>query len=232
MLRASFTSNAGEAAMMAFGEAPDDESLPVDSLDPTVVERLFRTTARFWRDWISRSTYRGRWREMVDRSALVLKLLNSAEHGSLIAAATFGLPEKIGGERNWDYRYAWLRDSAFSMYAMMRLGFVDEARAFYEWIRRVSREDAEHGPLQVMYRVDGGQELDETTLDSLSGYPELASRSHRQCGTRPAPTRHLWRAGGRRLSVQQVRRREVPSRSVAGHKSRLGMAARELAAAG
>ncbi len=169
-VRASFTLNAGEAAMMAFGEAPDDENMPVDSLDPTVVERLFRTTARFWRDWISRSTYRGRWREMVDRSALVLKLLNSAEHGSLIAAATFGLPEKIGGERNWDYRYAWLRDSAFSMYAMMRLGFVDEARAFSEWIRRVSREDAEHGPLQVMYRVDGGQELDETTLDSLSGY--------------------------------------------------------------
>jgi GH15 family glucan-1,4-alpha-glucosidase len=166
---ASFILNAGETSMMAFGEG-GDEKMPGGPIDPAAVEDLFQTTSRFWRDWISQSTYRGRWREMVDRSALVLKLLNSAEHGSLIAAATFGLPEKMGGERNWDYRYAWLRDSAFSMYAMMRLGFVEEARAFSEWIRRVSREDAEHGPLQVMYRVDGAQELDEIVLESLSGY--------------------------------------------------------------
>ncbi len=167
---ASFTLNAGEMATMAFGEMPDDGKMPGVALDPTAIRELFDETSRFWRDWISRSTYRGRWREMVDRSALVLKLLTSAEHGSLIAAATFGLPEKIGGERNWDYRYAWLRDSAFSMYAMMRLGFVDEARAFSEWIRRLARGDAEHGPLQVMYRADGGQELDEIVLESLAGY--------------------------------------------------------------
>jgi GH15 family glucan-1,4-alpha-glucosidase len=167
---ASFTLNAGEMATMAFGETADNEKMLSVPLDPTVIRGLFDETSRFWRDWISRSTYRGRWREMVDRSALVLKLLSSAEHGSVVAAATFGLPEKIGGERNWDYRYTWLRDSAFSMYAMMRLGFVDEARAFAQWIRSRTRDDAEHGPLQVMYRVDGRQELDEVILDSLAGY--------------------------------------------------------------
>jgi GH15 family glucan-1,4-alpha-glucosidase len=88
----------------------------------------------------------------------------------LIAAATVGLPEKIGGGRNWDYRYTWLRDSAFSMYAMMRLGFVEEARAFSQWIRGRVRDDAERGPFGVMYRVDGGRNLDEIVLESLSGY--------------------------------------------------------------
>jgi len=167
---ASLTLNAGESAMMAFGEAPDDASVSGAVINPTAIVELFHATSRFWRNWISRSTYRGRWREMVDRSALVLKLLSSAEHGSLIAAATFGLPEKIGGERNWDYRYTWLRDSAFSMYAMMRLGFVEEARSFSEWIRGVVRDDAERGPFEVMYRVDGARDLDESVLESLSGY--------------------------------------------------------------
>ena len=118
---------------------------------------------------------------MVDRSALVLKLLSSTEHGSLIAAATFGLPEKIGGARNWDYRYTWLRDSAFSMYAFMRLGFVEEARAFSQWIRSRTRDDAEHGPLQVMYHPDGRQELDEISARLSLRLPELAAGAHRQC---------------------------------------------------
>ena len=116
--------------MMAFGQVAEEEKTLGARLDPGNVEERFQETSRFWRAWIGRSNYTGRWREMVDRSALVLKLLSSAEHGSLIAAATFGLPEKIGGERNWDYRYTWLRDAAFSMYAFMRLGFVEEARAF------------------------------------------------------------------------------------------------------
>jgi GH15 family glucan-1,4-alpha-glucosidase len=168
-VKASFTLNAGETAMMAFGQVAEAETLGA-CLDRGDVEERFQETSRFWRDWIGRSSYTGRWREMVDRSALVLKLLSSAEHGSVIAAATFGLPEKIGGARNWDYRYTWLRDAAFSMYAMMRLGFIEEARAFAEWGRGRVREDAEHGPLQVMYHPDGRKELDETVLDSLSGY--------------------------------------------------------------
>jgi GH15 family glucan-1,4-alpha-glucosidase len=169
-VKASFTLNTGETAMMAFGQVTEEEKTLGARLDPGNVEECFQETSRFWRAWISRSNYTGRWREMVDRSALVLKLLSSTEHGSLIAAATFGLPEKIGGARNWDYRYTWLRDAAFSMYAFMRLGFVEEARAFSQWIRSRTRDDAEHGPLQVMYHPDGRQELDEIVLDSLSGY--------------------------------------------------------------
>jgi GH15 family glucan-1,4-alpha-glucosidase len=168
--RASFTLNAGETAMIAFGAADEETKVSAAVLDPRHVEEHFQETSRFWRAWISRSTYTGRWREMVNRSALVLKLLCSAEHGSLIAAPTFGLPERIGGERNWDYRYTWLRDSSFSMYAFMRLGFVDEMRAFGGWLRGRLHEDAEHGPLQVMYHPDGGQDLDEIVLKALSGY--------------------------------------------------------------
>ncbi|HEY9225272.1 MAG TPA: glycoside hydrolase family 15 protein [Gemmatimonadaceae bacterium] len=163
---ASFTLRAGETAMMVFGQATDNER----PLDARLIEEGFDETARFWRHWIGQSTYSGRWREMVDRSALVLKLLSSIEYGSLNAAATFGLPERIGGGRNWDYRYAWLRDSAFSMYALMRLGFIDESRVYSQWIRARMRDDVEHGPLQVMYHADGGEELDEIVLESLSGY--------------------------------------------------------------
>ena len=108
---------------------------------------------------------------MVNRSALLLKMLCSQQYGSLVAAPTFGLPERISGERNWDYRYTWLRDSAFSLYAFMRLGFIEEARAFTDWLRDRLHDDAEHGPLQVMYRMDGSQDLDEVILDHLRHKP-------------------------------------------------------------
>lgn len=163
---ASFTLKAGETATFTFGEAAPD----VNILDPEAIEDHFNQTARYWRDWIARSNYSGRWREMVNRSALLLKMLCSQEHGSLIAAATFSLPERLGGERNWDYRYTWLRDSAFSLYAFMRLGFTEEAHAFTAWLRDRLHDDAEHGPLQVMYRMDGSQELDEVILNHLRGY--------------------------------------------------------------
>ena len=168
--KASFILKAGETAIVAFGEIDGEGTSAAAELDRVEVEQHFQETSRFWRAWISRSNYTGRWREMVNRSALVLKLLCSVEHGSLIAAATFGLPEQIGGKRNWDYRYTWLRDSAFSLYAFMRLGFVEEARAFYQWLRNRIHDDAKHGPLQVMYRPDGRQNLQETRLHSLSGY--------------------------------------------------------------
>jgi GH15 family glucan-1,4-alpha-glucosidase len=165
---ASFTLKAGETATIIFGEAAPDRKL----LNAHAIENHFLQTSRYWREWISRSTYSGRWREMVNRSALVLKLLCSQEYGSLIAAATFGLPERIGGERNWDYRYTWLRDSAFSLYAFMRLGFTEEAHAFTNWLRDRLHDDAEHGPLQVMYRMDGSQELDEVVLENFQGYQD------------------------------------------------------------
>lgn len=167
---AVFTLKAGETATVAFGEVDEEEKAGEAVLDPKNVEEHFNETASFWRSWIGRSRYTGRWREMVNRSALTLKLMCSAEYGSLIAAPTFGLPERVGGERNWDYRYTWLRDSSFSLYAFIRLGFVEEARAFTHWIRDRMHEDAQHGPLQVMYHIDGRKELDEIILKSLSGY--------------------------------------------------------------
>jgi GH15 family glucan-1,4-alpha-glucosidase len=107
---------------------------------------------------------------MVMRSALMLKLFISQEHGSLIAAPTFSLPEEIGGVRNWDYRYTWIRDASFTLYALIRLGFVDESERFMTWIKDRLSFDSEHGPLQVMYTIRGGQELDEVVLDNLEGY--------------------------------------------------------------
>lgn len=163
---ANFTLRPGETATFTFGEADPE----IEILNQDAIEDHFQQTSRYWRDWISRSNYKGRWREMVNRSALMLKMLCSQEHGSLIAAPTFGLPEKIGGERNWDYRYTWLRDSAFSLYAFLRLGFTEEMRGFTEWLRDRLHEDAEHGPLQVMYREDGSQELDESILENMKGY--------------------------------------------------------------
>ena len=169
---ASFTLNAGETAMVAFGEVDEEEKTGSASLDEANVNQHFEETAHYWRRWISHSNYVGRWREMVNRSALILKLMCSAKHGSLIAAPTFGLPEQVGGERNWDYRYTWLRDSSFSLYAFMRLGFVEEARSFTHWMRDRLHEDAQHGPLQVMYHPDGRQDLEEEVLDSLRGYKD------------------------------------------------------------
>ena len=107
---------------------------------------------------------------MVNRSALMLKLLISRKHGSLIAAPTFSLPENIGGVRNWDYRFTWLRDATFTLYALIRLGFVDETEAFIDWLKGRLSDDAQRGPLQVMYGIDGRQKLDELTLDHLCGY--------------------------------------------------------------
>jgi len=135
-----------------------------------LLPKRFHQTSRFWKKWISKSKYKGRWREMVNRSALMLKLLISREHGSLIAAATFSLPEFIGGVRNWDYRYTWLRDATFTLYALVRLGFVEETEAFIGWLKGRLGDDAQRGPLQVMYGIDGRQQLDEVTLDHLSGY--------------------------------------------------------------
>jgi len=161
-----FTLRAGERATFVFGGVRPQGQQP----EMEFVEQRFHETARFWKGWIARSKYKGRWREMVNRSALMLKLLISREHGSLIAAPTFSLPEEIGGVRNWDYRFTWLRDAAFTLYALIRLGFVDETEAFIEWLKGRLGDDAERGPLQVMYGIDGRQKLDELILDHLHGY--------------------------------------------------------------
>ena len=157
---------AGETATFVFGGVRPPGQQP----EMELVGQRFQQTSRFWKTWIAQSKYKGRWREMVNRSALMLKLLTSREHGSLIAAPTFSLPESIGGVRNWDYRFTWLRDATFTLYALIRLGFVEEAEAFIDWLKGRLGDDAERGPLQVMYGIDGRQKLDELTLDHLSGY--------------------------------------------------------------
>jgi len=165
------------------------ESVPIvlESLDPGVpappppslaehgaIARTFKETVNFWRDWIGRSTYQGRWRDQVHRSALVLKLMHSRRSGAIVAAPTFGLPEAVGGVRNWDYRYTWIRDAAFTTYGLIRLGLTGETRSFIDWLAHQAERNAGGGggvaPLQTMYAIDGGTEIPEWTLDHLEGY--------------------------------------------------------------
>jgi len=165
-ISSEFSLQAGETASFVLGGLRAEGEPP----EMDLLGQRFLETGQFWKTWISQSNYKGRWREMVHRSALVLKLLISRIHGSLVAAPTFSLPESIGGVRNWDYRYTWLRDAAFTLYALIRLGFVDETEAFIEWLKGRLGDDAQRGPLQVMYGLDGRQELDEISLDHLCGY--------------------------------------------------------------
>ncbi|WP_285592366.1 glycoside hydrolase family 15 protein [Actinomycetospora sp. NBRC 106378] len=162
---------AGEAAdflLTWHDEAPHRND--VDVLGEHEADRRRDAVLAYWQQWLARSTYAGRWREMVHRSALLLKLMVHRPTGALIAAPTAGLPEEIGGERNWDYRYAWLRDAAFTSYALMRLGFVEEGRAFLSWLeQRMAEADDESGLLPV-YTVHGAPPPEEVELTHLSGY--------------------------------------------------------------
>jgi GH15 family glucan-1,4-alpha-glucosidase len=142
-ISAEFSLQAGESATFVLGGLQAEGEQP----EMDLLRQRFLETAQFWKTWVSKSNYKGRWREMVLRSALVLKLLTSRKHGSLIAAATFSLPESIGGVRNWDYRFTWLRDAAFTLHALIRLGFLDETEAFFGWVKGRLGEDAQRGPI-------------------------------------------------------------------------------------
>ena len=133
-------------------------------------DKLFRQTVAYWRQWLSQCTYRGRWREMVQRSALTLKLLTFEPTGAIVAAPTCSLPESIGGERNWDYRYTWIRDAAFTIYALLRIGFTEEAEKFMHWLEARCHELNPDGSLQIMYGIDGRHALNEEILSHLDGY--------------------------------------------------------------
>jgi GH15 family glucan-1,4-alpha-glucosidase len=165
-----FTLSAEQSATFALEQA-DDGVLP-PPLHRDEATALFERTVRYWRGWLGHSRYRGRWREMVHRSALTLKLLTYRPTGAIVAAPTTSLPEQLGGERNWDYRYTWIRDAAFSLYALLRLGFTEEAEAFMAWLTERFRERKGHrsGPLQIMYGIDGRSALDEIVLDHFEGY--------------------------------------------------------------
>lgn len=147
------------------GDAP--EPLAVDTINSQ-----FEEVTRFWETWLRQSGYRGRWPELVHRSVITLKLLTYAPTGALVAAATMGLPEQVGGERNWDYRFTWVRDGSLSVRAMPDLGFREEATAFVHWLveRLREREGTEGEPPQTVYRIDGSPDLPEETFDHLEGY--------------------------------------------------------------
>jgi GH15 family glucan-1,4-alpha-glucosidase len=134
-----------------------------------VTDSLFKTV-NFWKDWIAQSNYRGRWMEVVNRSALVLKLLTSDRYGSIVAAPTFSLPESIGFQRNWDYRYTWIRDASFTVYSLLRLGYTKEARAFMNWVEKLCQDIKGQNRLGIMYSINGTRQLEEKILDNLEGY--------------------------------------------------------------
>ena len=165
-----FTLEEGGVAVFSLEEAGASTELRVGGAEETLNELM--STVRFWWHWLSASRYRGRWREVVHRSALTLKLLTYAPTGAIIAAPTTSLPEQIGGERNWDYRYVWVRDAAFCAHALLRLGFEDEATAFMNFLltQCAPPDGSPHGPLQVMYGIDGRADLTERELPDLEGY--------------------------------------------------------------
>src|SRR6266550_4061715 len=142
------------------------------TIESDAVLGMAQATIDHWTSWLRRSTYVGRWREVVQRSAITLRLLTYAPTGALVAAPTVGLPEQVGGERNWDYRFTWVRDASFTINALLGLGFVEEAGEFLRWLndRIVDEAGADSGPLKIMYRVDGSTDIGEEVLDHLEGY--------------------------------------------------------------
>jgi GH15 family glucan-1,4-alpha-glucosidase len=168
-VRATIDLVAGQVRGVMLESAADG---PPREVRPAEVWRLFDDTVAFWQSWLGQSTYRGRWREVVNRSAITLKLMTYAPTGGLVAAPTAALPEQVGGERNWDYRYTWVRDASFSVGALLSIGFVDEAEQFGAWLSDRIREHVggASGPLNIMYRVDGSSDLKEEVLEHWSGY--------------------------------------------------------------
>ena len=167
-IRITGTLHAGEST----GVVLESGGAPPSLVSVAELDDLFHETRRFWREWNRKSTYTGRWREMVARSAMTLKLMTYAPTGAMVAAPTAALPEQVGGERNWDYRYTWIRDASFSVYSLLGLGYTDEAEAFVSWLMDRVRESVGtgSGPLKVMYRLDGSSDLVEESLPHLAGY--------------------------------------------------------------
>lgn len=168
-VRTTFILHQGQSAYFQLESARNQDVRPHHHT-PRYYEAEFLETKRYWQNWLSHCRYQGRWREMVHRSALVLKLLTYAPTGAIVAAPTTSLPETIGGARNWDYRYTWLRDAAFTLYSFLILGFTQEAEAFMGWLAARCHELQADGSLQPMFTIDGGHDLTEMTLAHLEGY--------------------------------------------------------------
>jgi GH15 family glucan-1,4-alpha-glucosidase len=161
-----FRLRAGDSAWFILEEFSADTA-PVRH---AMIQEALEQTSRYWQNWVAQSKYRGRWREMVQRSALTLALLISKKEGSIVAAPTFGLPERVVGDRNWDYRFSWIRDASFALDAFLKLGYTDEAHGLMGWLEGRCREAISDKPLQVVYRLTGSRRLAEHTLDDLEGY--------------------------------------------------------------
>ncbi|MDQ2902292.1 MAG: glycoside hydrolase family 15 protein [Ktedonobacteraceae bacterium] len=168
-VQATFTLHKGQSVHFMLESTQASEQAP-QLLTEDRYQQAFQETLRYWRNWLSQCQYHGRWREMVQRSALVLKLLTYDPTGAIVAAATTSLPEALGGERNWDYRYTWIRDASFSLYSLLTLGFTQEAQAFMGWLDARCHDIKDGGTLQPMYGIDGEQQLTEISLDHLEGY--------------------------------------------------------------
>jgi GH15 family glucan-1,4-alpha-glucosidase len=167
-LVAHFTLNTGERAIFMIEDITTDK--PRNVVLPEFAEKSLYETINYWKGWVSQSSYRGRWMEMVHRSALVLKLMTSQQYGSIVAAPTFGLPEEIGGERNWDYRYTWIRDASFTVYSLLKLGYRRETRDFIKWVEQRCNDIGAAGNLRLMYALDGKVDLFEKELNHFEGY--------------------------------------------------------------
>src|SRR5204862_5319452 len=155
-VRGSFTLDEGQSVTFILRRLEEKDALGC-CVEVGEAEELFRDTVEVWRRWLSKCTYAGRWREVVRRSALTLKLLSFQPTGAIVAAPTCSLPESIGGQRNWDYRYTWIRDGAFTLYGLLRIGFTEEAAHFMAWLkdRWHDVDDDSAGPFQLMYGIDG-----------------------------------------------------------------------------
>jgi GH15 family glucan-1,4-alpha-glucosidase len=161
---AEFTVSPGQRVPFVLTYRPSHEPTP----QPVDAQKALADTEAFWTSWMGHFSYDGRWEEAVRRSLVVLKALTYAPTGGILAAATTSLPEQVGGTRNWDYRFCWLRDATFTLQALLGAGFVAEAKAWREWLLRAVAGDP--GDLQIMYGIDGTRRLPEYTLDWLAGY--------------------------------------------------------------
>ena len=163
-----FTLHEGQSTTFVIGKL-DGQGCEI-LLGDREAEELVTRTESYWRGWLSECTYQGRWREIVQRSALALKLMTFEPTGAIVASPTCSLPEDIGGVRNWDYRYTWIRDAAFTIYGLMRIGLTKTATDFGPWLMARCQDVNPDGSLQIMYGIDGRTVLTETTLTHLEGY--------------------------------------------------------------
>ncbi len=166
---AEFVLEEGQSQTFIFQH--DGESAPPSTpSSEREAKEPFERTVKFWQDWLSRCTYRGRWRERVERSALAMKLLTFEPTGAIVAAPTTSLPEVLGGSRNWDYRFTWIRDAAFSVYALVRLGFTEEAAGFVKWLQNYVGKHHTGVQLPTVFTIYGEPLPPEESLDHWEGY--------------------------------------------------------------